>query len=325
MAFGNPLLPDDDDDNLSGIASGKEAAAEPTKSGQSNARLAKVLREGKDLRALNQANTTELAAKENEISQLKAENRRLGGEVSVAMDGAAASLAADAEALATMATAAAAADAAATAAAAAEQNRWDTRRPSQVLAMVELVDGGVLSEAAAGQAKDNFAHHLAVQMNTQRLRDEQQQWQNELTTMRREDETTTMEQRRAVQKLTSLSPEAAKAPSAFAARQSLAQWLETSRLSRHELKVSIGSAKKASVAGSYEHNILICHSLLDTHDAAKNAGARGGRAGVSSRGPRISISRGCTGTDCGDDPHRGPAIRGRTRQAHRQRLGVGVM
>ena len=226
--FDNPTSLDGDGKDFDLLTAGTDSGpsnlateSEPAQKNNagSKARLSKILREGKELRTQNEAQGVKLLAMEAELKSKDAEI------VALQTEGASA---ANAEAAAAAASVAKADAEAAVVAADAELHRWDTRRPSQVLAMQDLAGTGVLSDAAVTKAKEHLELHLTVAVDTQRQQAEQQQWQNEVATMKREDEVAALRKRR-------LAPEQGQTTVA-AARKSLAKWLEQNRLSRHELK-----------------------------------------------------------------------------------------
>ncbi len=67
-----------------------------------------------------------------------------------------------------------------------ELHKFDTRRPSQVLAIKELVQEGVLSEESIGEATAALAEHLGTQIQSRKLYEKQER--DKLEVMRRAHE-----------------------------------------------------------------------------------------------------------------------------------------
>ena len=215
-SFENPLQ-----DNMDTVDDG--AGLAPSKNvmkGQSRAvstvRLSKLQREAKVQRA--------------EIDWLKAENKRLnGGFVS---DGKGSSVAS-----AEMAAAEAKAQAD------VDLQRWDARRPGQVLAIQGLVQEGMLTEESITKAKKTLGEHFARSMS--KMQHNAFETEAKLQMATRSAQMDRMRQ---------------QTPAAFAAHSSLSDWLDLNRLTRHEHEI---------IAMAGPETALDDLMLLDEEDVAE--------------------------------------------------------
>ena len=237
LVFSNPLPGSDESlsgsvDDLGGIGLDGADTKDSNAPAVPRAALAKLQREAKEARKNQGDVVAEAKAQRAEIDSLKAENKRLQGEVISAGMGASA---ASAE---MMAAAKAQADAAAEAQVQAntELHRWDTRRPSQVLAVQGLVQEGILTEESITEAKKTLALQFELQGKQQRSYTVTQMIEAQMDQMRQ------------------------RTPVAFAARSSLSDWLDKHRLTRHELQI-IAMAGPETALGDL--------MLLDEEDVAE--------------------------------------------------------
>ena len=226
MGFNNPLQDGDfgNDDDATLAASNKKGQSSST------VRLAKLQREAKVMRAELATKDGELAAKHGELAAMRQEIVQLGGDATAAMHSAA-----NAEKMAAMiATTKLQADAAAEAQAKAEAetHMWDARRPSQVLAIGELVQQGVLSEGSMDEAKQALEDHVATHLLSRRLKETQEREKLQLAVRRERDKLDATLRAHEANVQMSLSKQL---PTADDARQSLNTWLETNRLARHKV------------------------------------------------------------------------------------------
>lgn len=150
---------DNTDDGIEGFfANPMQDGGEGGDAGQSLRKLpgnkvAKLQREGKEQRATIHSLTAKNDALQNEI-------RRLGGEMTAVVNSAAGAETA----------------AIALSNAEAESHRFDTRRPSQILAIKGLVEEGILSEESVVEAKQAFEDHVGTQVQSQRDKNDTIRW-----------------------------------------------------------------------------------------------------------------------------------------------------
>eukprot|EP01043_Picozoa_sp_COSAG02_P036006 COSAG02_NODE_2612_length_8419_cov_2.286779_3_plen_303_part_00 len=184
----NPLsvggLDDDDEavadsDNASGSPAvqvlGQRGTGHAPPRGLSTAKLAKIIRENKELRAENSQQKVVIQTMEAEATALRNDNTRNGAAFSAVQDAVTtsspASLSAEANTMQLLATATADAAAAMEKQKQAESRMWDTRRPSQIVAMKSLVQEGVLSEESMVKAQQALEGHVSNQVLTRQLQE----------------------------------------------------------------------------------------------------------------------------------------------------------
>ena len=194
------------------------------------------------------ASTARLSKLQRENDSLKAENKRQGEVI--------AGMGASAAGAEMMAAAKAQADAAAEAKVQAniELHRWDTRRPSQVLAIQGLVQEGMLTEESITEAKKTLALQFELQGKQQRRQQQLQGQQNAFETEAKRD----VCQKEMIE--AQMNQMRQRTPVAFAARSSLSDWLDKHRLTRHELQI-IAMAGPETALGDL--------MLLDEEDVAE--------------------------------------------------------
>ena len=207
LIISNPLLLDDE-------ASGQEKSAGTP---GTRPQVAKMQRQAKEQREKNKALTVEVLTLRKQVQDLGGEATKIASVVSEK----------DIEGVAS--------DSAST------TSRFDARRPSQVMQLSELAQEGVLSESAVAAAKEMFELHVTDQLDKQRYASaassKQQQQQQAMDLARitqgqesiaREHERTASAQLRALER---------SRPASFAARSDMNEWLQKTRLSRHELLI----------------------------------------------------------------------------------------
>ena len=134
----------------------------------STVQLARMQRQGREQRATIQS-------KEIEIAELQSQVQQLGGEVAAIN----ATRPKNSNRAALESTSGIGAAAAATTEQAssnsndAEMRQWDSRRPSQVLAIASLVQEGVLTEEMADKAKQTLELHVASELDSQQRSNEE--------------------------------------------------------------------------------------------------------------------------------------------------------